>query len=483
MASARQTVGDALAAQDLAFGTSGVRGLAASFSAPACQAAVSAFLRNVVPGSSYRRLVIGSDRRPSSPAIAAECAHAARVSGFEVINAGVVPTPVLALACHAHGIPGVMVTGSHIPFDRNGLKFYRPDGELTKDDEQRILAAEVAELDNVDDAPLPDPDTGIAEDYVARYLACQPAKPFEGLRVGLYEHSSAGRDLYAELLTRLGADLVSLGRTDSFVPIDTEAVSETDRQLARQWVRNYELDCLFSTDGDGDRPLVADEQGEWLRGDVLGLLTARYLGIEALAVPINANTGIEACGAFKEVLRTRIGSPHVIAAMGHLSERYDQVAAFEANGGFLLGSAAPSGVGTLAALPTRDALLPLLVVLTAAVEEKQPLSALVADLPARSTASGRLQDVPSEASDQLLAAWRERPEQAVSDLALVDAAIAAVDQTDGLRLLLLDGRIVHFRPSGNAPELRCYAEASTTAEAEQLMTYCLERLSGVLGEA
>ena len=69
-------------------------------------------------------------------------------------------------------------------------------------------------------------------------------------------------------MRQLGAEVVSLERSDEFVPIDTEAVGEEDKAKARRWSVDYQLDAIFSTDGDGDRPLVADEQGEWLRGDI-----------------------------------------------------------------------------------------------------------------------------------------------------------------------------------------------------------------------
>ncbi|MEA1151685.1 phosphomannomutase, partial [Klebsiella pneumoniae] len=81
-----------------------------------------------------------------------------------------------------------------------------------------------------------------------------------------------GRELYSIIFKQLGAEVISLGRSDEFVHIDTEAVSDKDRERARYWVQEYQLDTIFSTDGDGDRPLVSDENGEWLRGDILGLL-------------------------------------------------------------------------------------------------------------------------------------------------------------------------------------------------------------------
>lgn len=152
--------------------------------------------------------------------------------------------------------------------------------------------------------------------------------------MGIYEHSSAGRDLYAPLFRALGAEVISFGRSDEFVPIDTEAVSDEDRARAKSWSAEFNLDAIFSTDGDGDRPLVSDENGEWLRGDILGLLAAAELNINALAVPVSCNTAIECSQKFELVKRTKIGSPYVIAGFESLIEKYNAVAGFEANGGF-----------------------------------------------------------------------------------------------------------------------------------------------------
>lgn len=90
----------------------------------------------------------------------------------------------------------------------------------------------------------------------------------------------------------LGATVVSLARSDEFVPIDTEAVSEDDRNKAITWAKKYQLDAIFSTDGDGDRPLIADEYGNWLRGDILGLLCSLELAADAVAIPVSCNSTI-----------------------------------------------------------------------------------------------------------------------------------------------------------------------------------------------
>ncbi|MBA1100559.1 phosphomannomutase, partial [Escherichia coli] len=112
-------------------------------------------------------------------------------------------------------------------------------------------------------------------------------------------------------------------------------------------------------------PLVADENGEWLRGDILGLLTAIELNIKALAIPVSCNTAIEESNKFASIQRTKIGSPYVIAAFADLAKQFDSVAGFEANGGFLLASDLQINDKELKSLPTRDAVLPALMLLIA----------------------------------------------------------------------------------------------------------------------
>jgi len=162
-------------------------------------------------------------------------------------------------------------------------------------------------------------------------------------------------------------------------------------------------------------------------------------------------------------------------SMAKLSKRFTRVAGFEANGGFLLGSRLESDGRQLAALPTRDALLPALTLMVMAAQRGINLSQLIADLPARYTASDRLKDFATEKSHALLTEWQTSPELMQQTLGL-QAGISAVNSTDGLRATLENGDIVHLRPSGNAPELRCYSESASQADASALVKQSLAAL-------
>jgi len=262
------------------------------------------------------------------------------------------------------------------------------------------------------------------------------------------------------------------------VPVDTEAVRPEDETLARDWAADERFDLLVSADGDGDRPLVGDEHGSWLRGDVAGVLTAHFLDAEAVVTPVSSNTVVEKSGWFERVLRTRIGSPYVIEGMQELLEKgYGRVVGYEANGGFLTMSHIEREGRCLDALPTRDAMIVALSVLLLASRQGVPVSQLSDLLPARYTASERLKNFPSELSQRRIAELAgDAPAVATAFPMLGEPA--AQDHTDGLRLTFPNQEVVHLRPSGNAPELRCYTEADSPERARVLNRDCLEIMAG-----
>jgi phosphomannomutase len=459
---------------NITFGTSGARGLVTDFRPEVCAAFVHAFLQVISHNFKFNTIYIAIDNRPSSYGIAQICAQAVLDCGYKVAYQGVVPTPALALCAMSNKSPCIMITGSHIPFDRNGLKFYHPEGEISKADELAIMNCHKEFSISKEPFDLVK-HTEAAELYLNRYASLFDGLPLTGQRIGIYEHSSAGRDLYSQLFKKLGADVISLGRSDNFVPIDTEAVSKEDQEQARLWSRKFCLDAIFSTDGDGDRPLLSDENGNWLRGDVLGLLAAEALNVCALAVPVTCNTAIELSGKFECIKRTKIGSPYVIDAFDNLSAVYPSVAGFEANGGFLLATEMNINGKYLAALPTRDALLPALMVLTSSAKKK--ISALVSRLPSRSTWSDRIKNFPNEKSSQLIKDATESPVQFLSTLSLDKLECKSIDRTDGARFILSNDVIIHLRASGNAPELRCYVEAGSETEAINYVELVISHLS------
>ncbi|MFQ0814943.1 phosphomannomutase [Brucella anthropi] len=455
----------------LKFGTSGLRGLADELNGLPAYAYCLAFVRMLSDAGKLRagdRVFVGRDLRPSSPAIAALCMAAIEDAGFQPVDCGVLPTPALSHYAISQHAPSIMVTGSHIPDDRNGLKFYRADGEIDKNDESAISAAYAALPENIafrhrHDAPL---GSDAIDLYVRRYVGFLGLESLQGLRVGVYQHSSVARDLIMRILTGLGAEAVSLGRSDVFVPVDTEALRAEDIDLLGQWARESRFDAIVSTDGDADRPLIADEKGHFVRGDLVGAITAKWLGVETIVTPVTSNSALEE--HFERVVRTRVGSPYVIEGMERaIAEGVRAVVGFEANGGVLLGTDVSRGGRLLSALPTRDALLPILGCLGSIKELGKPLSEIAARFHFRFALSDRLQNIPQEKSLAFLSVLKNETER--NALFHRDDPIIRTETIDGVKLFFHSGNAIHYRASGNAPELRCYVEASDESQAETLL--------------
>jgi phosphomannomutase len=483
---------DLMAQSGVTFGTSGARGRVDAMTDRVCYSYTVAFLQHLADTGAIHagdRVVFAGDNRPSTPRILAAVAQAVRDLGYRCVNAGRVSTPALATHAMALGASGIMVTGSHIPDDRNGIKFYRPDGEIMKQDEQGIREQRVVlrsgQFDDAGsfvDAPyLPGEDESALRRYVERFLDFFPPGCLRGSRILVYEHSTVAVPALVEIVGGLGAEVIRKGYSEIFLPVDTEAIRPEDVALAKHWAEEEQFDAIISADGDGDRPLVADEHGEWLRGDAIGVLAARFLDAAVVVTPISSNTAVERCGWFDEVVRTRIGSPYVIDAMRKASEAgAGVVVGYEANGGFLQQTAISRDGKILAPLPTRDAAIVAITVLLQAKAEGLPVSGLGGLMPLRFTASDRIKDFPTEISQQLIAELSSTP-VAIRELFSEMGEIASIDQTDGLRIAFECDEIIHLRPSGNAPELRCYAEAATLERAQQLTRDGIARLRDRIG--
>lgn len=455
------------------FGTSGLRGLADQLAGPVTRRYVAAFLQHLsadkqlLPGGP---VFLGRDLRASSPAILADCCAAIAGRGYRPVDCGAVPTPALAALALGQG-PAIMVTGSHIPQDRNGLKFYTPQGEITKEDEvdisRRVESTEPPE----GSAPKAQSADALTP-YLARYEGFLAPEHLSGRRYGIFRHSSVARDLLGPLLRQFGAETVEFGHSETFIAVDTEGLSAEIKEHLEQEAQRHGLDGIVSTDGDGDRPLITDAQGTALGGDLIGLVSALLLEPEVVVTPVSSNSAIDTGFGF-EVVRTRIGSPYVIRAMQE-KERTGSVLGFEANGGVLIGSTFRHGDAVLAPLPTRDAVLPILSVLGYAAQRALCLSELHDHLGLTCSLSGLVRGFSFEALHALM---QELDEEGAALEALLDGLgrIVSVDRTDGVRCHLQSDAIVHLRASGNAPELRIYVEAGSDEAASALLAAVSKR--------
>ncbi len=499
----------------LSFGTSGLRGLVVDITDLEAYVNVKGALRYLLDSGDIRagsEVVLAGDLRPSTDRIMRACARAILDSGCGVENAGKVPTPALILHAVSNERAGVMVSGSHIPFDRNGIKLSKSGGEILKSDEPGIMReVERVRLEDTGSAftaagmlersaDLPPLNRAAEERYVRRYLDSFAPGGLSGLRVLVYEHSAVGRDIGGRILRELGAEVVTAGRVETFVPIDTENVTDELLDLLEGLVRDHAggrpIDAVVSTDGDSDRPLVAavlpasgaGEPGgrrlRFLPGDLLGIVVAEYLRADAVAVPVTANDAVERRMTERGVLlrTTKVGSPYVISALDELGRAgtHARIVGWEANGGFLLGSAIELGHGVIGALPTRDSTLPILANLFAATEQRIGLDALWNRLPARFGRSGLVDGVPASVTETIMAHLDAATLARFFTPALGFDDIVRIDTLDGVRAYFANGEVAHIRPSGNAPQLRIYANSDSQARADRIVNLGVREPDGIL---
>ena len=546
----------------LTFGTSGLRGLVKDITDLEAYINARGFLGYLLKTGDVRPgggVALGGDLRPSTEIIMAAVSRAISDADLRLENAGKIPTPALTYWAMQRGWPSIMVTGSHIPFDRNGIKFNKSVGEVLKADEASILTEvehvrrseygkgrhetlfdESGMLKEGRRPKLPPPNEEARRMYLRRYLDVFPRNSLNGRRLLVYEHSAVGRDILAEILKDLGADVVAVGRSETFVPIDTENVTteQLDRLdgMAKDALKRGRLDAVLTMDGDSDRPLVAgvagpeaaDAQGRLIRfygGDLLGIIVAQHLKADAAAVPISANDAVD--GQLKSLgvrlVKTKIGSPYVIAAMQELKKTgwYSRIVSWEANGGFLTGTDVELDGKVLKALPTRDALLPILCALHSAFGHGLTVTQDFGRLPRRYSRAGLLDNFPIEASRAILARFSPSDQETQEALysgeavSVLDAhgtlkkmtpsaplakellskkvelerfftptqkfrAVQRINVIDGVRIFFEGGDIAHVRPSGNAPQLRVYACASSQERADEIVQACLKEPDGIL---
>lgn len=551
--------------QALQFGTSGRRGLVVHLTQLELYINALAelrYLQSLPPSeggiTQGDDLYFAYDLRPSSTEyvpgeggrgeLAQAIVRAIRDAGMRPVNMGAIPTPALANLAISRGKGSIMITGSHIPFDRNGYKTNTSRGELLKEHEEPIGRAVEQVRQALYNEPfassgfdasgrlksghcdLPAPVDEARSAYVRRYTEFFAGQSLRGMRLLFYQHSAVGRDLVPEILLHLGADVITTGRSDTFVPIDTENIDAAQLAVVQSLVdeaaeKQNPIDAVVSTDGDSDRPLLlgvdrSTNQVCFFGGDLLGMVVAEYLGADAVVVPISCNDAIDR-SRLRPVLepKTRIGSPYVIAGMERArSKGRRAICGWEANGGFLTGSAIERNGKVLEALPTRDAMLPLLAVLFSAHEQGLSLGELFHRLPPRFSRAALLKQFPRPVGLAIVKQFSPK-DSAMRDVQfesgrtiLLDAdgieirdkdglanqvgsikqqlsrfftpprfgAIIRLNYTDGVRITFANGDVAHLRPSGNADELRIYAVSDTQARAEEIIALGIAEPDGIL---
>ncbi|QZP38644.1 phosphomannomutase [Halobaculum magnesiiphilum] len=427
------------------FGTAGIRGSATERVTPGLVLEVARALGDHAREAGDREFVVGRDGRVTGPALAAAAEAGLESAGAEVRRLGQVPTPALAFA--SRGRRGVMLTASHNPPTDNGVKAFVDGveyGEAAETAVEERVGADVtpADWDEWGDGA----DEGVLDAYrlaVVEYARAFGADP-EGVRVAVDCGNGMSAVATPQVLRELGADVVTLNATvDGHFPGRESKPTPESLADLREFVREGAADVGIGHDGDSDRIVVVDGDGEVVHEDtVLAILAERYIRASDAADPVVVTTP-NASGRIDERVEAAGGRVERVA-LGYL---HDGIAAARDAGGDVVFAAEPwkhvhTALGDWIDAVASAAVFTRLV----ADEGLDGLRAPVTERPYRK--------VSVECPDDDKAAAMER----LAETLPAAFPAAEVDSEYGVRLSFADGSWTLVRPSGTEPYVRVYAE-------------------------
>ncbi|WP_435230191.1 phosphoglucosamine mutase [Pseudopelagicola sp. nBUS_20] len=425
------------------FGTDGVRGTANQYPMTAevalrIGAAVGRYFRN--DGTNRHRVVIGKDTRLSGYMFENALTAGLTSTGMNVFLLGPVPTPAVGLLTNSMRADlGVMISASHNPAEDNGIKFFGPDGfklsdeaeleieRLIEDGVEPVQATNIGRARRIDDGRFR---------YIERIKSSLPrAVPLRGVKVVVDCANGAAYRAAPEALWELGAEVIPVGVNPNGLNINKDCGS-TQPRLACETVVAHGADVGICLDGDADRVMIIDENGNVADGDqIMGLLATRWadegrLNCGVLVATVMSNLGLERHLKDKglRLERTAVGDRYVVEAMR--------------KGGYNLGGEQSGHIVMTDHATTGDGLMAGLQFLAAMVESGQLASDLV----------NTFEPVP-----QMLKNVRYAKGQAPLDVNAVKSVIA-----DSELALIGKGRLL-IRKSGTEPLIRVMVECEDSA--------------------
>lgn len=432
------------------FGTDGVRGeanavLTAELAYQLGRAAAFILKRDGLPDKEPA-FVIGKDTRISGDMLEASLIAGICSTGVNVYQAGVIPTPAVAVLTRMlNCMAGVVISASHNPYQDNGIKFFSPLGTKLPDE----MEAAIEEVIAADLAGIPTPSGAAVGRVIAypegaeRYSSFIKGKvdgDLSGLRVVADCANGAASYIAPRLLRELGADVTVICNQPDGININDHCGS-THLQQLQSAVVAQQADLGIAYDGDADRLLAVDEQGNVVDGDRLLLIFGSYLKEQGLlaedtvVITVMSNMGLKI--ALKErgiqTLDTKVGDRYVIEGM----KNSGAVLGGEQSGHIVFGLDNTTGDGILSSVK-------LLQILK---YRKKSLSAL----------AGEMEQYP-----QILINVKVKQKNGWQDKSEIQQAIAAAQQQLG------DAGRILVRASGTENLLRVMVEGKDQTQIEQL---------------
>lgn len=442
------------------FGTDGVRGVANQELTPELAFKLGRFGGHVLmqhaPENEHPRVLVARDTRISGQLLESALISGLLSVGIEVMQLGVVPTPAVAYLTRTQNcVAGVMISASHNPAADNGIKFFGADGfKLSDDQEEEIEAL----LDSpVDELPRPSAEgLGTVDEFhegtikYVQFLQTTIPGDLEGISVCLDAAHGATSPLISQLFADLETDFYTMGDRPDGININKN-VGSTHPEALQEFVKEKGAQVGLAFDGDGDRLIAVDENGEVVDGDKIMFICAKHLKSKGrLAENTVVSTVMSNIGFHKAIeengmvaLKTQVGDRYVVEEMR--------------KGGYSLGGEQSGHIVFMNLNTTGDGLLSAVQLLSVMKETGKSLSELAAEV---------------TIFPQKLVNIRVRDKHTVMDEPAVKAVIEEVEsEMNG------DGRIL-VRPSGTEPLLRVMAEASTDEKVDRYV----DRIADIIRE-
>ncbi|TML70764.1 MAG: phosphoglucosamine mutase [Actinobacteria bacterium] len=417
------------------FGTDGIRGVVGESLTPEL---VELIGNAATTWSGRGRVLVGRDTRASGPLLEEKLVQGIVAAGGVAVLGGVLPTPAVALLAQDLG---AVVSASHNPPEYNGVKLFDHEGRKLTDDEE-------SEIEALMDAPGPAGNggtierlEGAVEGYLDHVLD-RFGTDLTGLRIAVDCANGAYSGIAPAAFERLGAEVTAIANAPDGENINV-GCGATDLAMLRDTVNVGGHDLGIAFDGDGDRMLAVDEQGNVVDGDQIVAVLALALGVDQVAVTVMANLG------FHRLMEERGITVHVT----DVGDRY--VLEALRREGALLGGEQSGHVVWLGDHVTGDGLSAALLLCGALAG--RTLSEAAAVMP-----------VFPQVKENLRVGRREVPPNVLEEAARVNEELAG------------EGRVL-VRPSGTEPVIRVLAEAETEEEAKRLCGRIAELVRHELG--
>lgn len=444
------------------FGTDGVRGIANKELTPELAFKLGRFGGYILTQETKKpKVLIGRDTRISGFMLEGALLAGLLSIGAEVMRLGVISTPGVAYLTKATSAEaGIMISASHNPVEDNGIKFFGPDGFKLSDEQEE----EIEQLMDGDD-PLPRPvggDIGVVNDYFEggqkylSYLKESVDNDFEGIRIALDCAHGSTSSLATHLFADLEADVFTIGSSPDGLNIN-DGFGSTHPENLQAFVSEKNADIGLAFDGDGDRLIAVDENGNMVDGDQIMYICAKYMNEKGvLRHNTVVSTVMSNLGFYKALEKNGMKSDKTAVGDRYVMEEMRR-------GGFNLGGEQSGHIIFLDYTTTGDGMLTALQLVNVMKETSKPLAEL----------AGEVTKFPQVLKNVKV----NEKERALKSPRVLDEIDQVEKEMGG------NGRVL-VRPSGTEPLVRVMVEAPTKEDCERYadrMVQVIDHLFGVKG--